>query len=119
MTAFIVVDTGLAGCIDHDSGDHARGSLRGAQDLYEGHKQLHEQRDDVVRHEAHDGAGIACESGRRIYARLDRVEVQPRSLSGERDRRGEDGLLGRRVAKPGCFAPPGVHSPRALASAEM
>jgi hypothetical protein len=93
MAALVIVDTRLTGCIDQDFGDHARGSLWGAQNLYEGH----EQRNDEFRHKAHEGAGIARESRGRVYARLDRVEVQPRSLSCERHRRGEDGLLGRRV----------------------
>ncbi len=38
MANLVVVHTGLTGSIDQDFGDHARGSLRGAQDLEEGHE---------------------------------------------------------------------------------
>ena len=43
-----------------------------------------------------ESADIApSETGGRIKTRLDRIEMQPRSLAGESHRSGEDGLLGR------------------------
>jgi hypothetical protein len=70
-----------------------RGSLRGAQNLYEGHKQRYEQWNDVFRQKSHEGAGVAPEAGSRSDTRLNRVEVQPWGLAGERHRRGESALL--------------------------
>src|SRR5580698_10553532 len=59
MATLVVVDAGLARCIDQDFGDHTRGSLRRAQNLDEGHEQWHEHRSDVCLQQTHESAGIA------------------------------------------------------------
>src|ERR1700756_4624123 len=71
MATLVVVDASRTAFIDNGLGDHARGSLRGAQRLYEGREQRHEQRNEVFRQEEHEGAAIARESGSGIDAGLD------------------------------------------------
>jgi hypothetical protein len=84
MAALVVVDTGVSRCIDQDFGDLSRGSLRGAQDLDEGHEQWYEERYDEPLHKAHEGVDVASpETGSWIEARFDRVDVQSWNLTGE------------------------------------
>lgn len=54
MAALVVVDTGPPRGVRQDFGDHARGPLRGAQNLNEGYEQRHEQRDDQFLKQAHE-----------------------------------------------------------------
>ena len=94
MAALVVVDAGLTGCIDQDFGDHARGSLRGAPDLDEGHEERHEERDDESLQKAHEGVGIA--SPRPV------VGLKPGSIALKRSR-GVSRASAITAARMACF----------------
>ncbi|MEI9973105.1 MAG: hypothetical protein WDO73_14270 [Ignavibacteriota bacterium] len=68
MAALIVIDAGLTGGIDQDLGDHARGSLRGAQNLYE----RRHQRDQVISKDEEEDVPVAVQAGVEHDARLGR-----------------------------------------------
>jgi len=92
--ALVVIDAGLTGCLDQDLGDDARGSLRGAQYLDEGHEQRHKQRNDVFLQKTDRGADIApAKAGGWIKARFDRAEAQPWSLTREHHHGGNIALF--------------------------
>ena len=63
---------------------------------------------------------VAAEVRAGVEAGFDGVEAQPRGFACEGEDGGEVALLGGGVGvEPGLDEPPGAHSPRALASAEM